>query len=95
MELIPRVNFWPFVFRSIGQAIADAASWFGWDVKTVLTAVVVLALGLGLVWKVKGVGALQDELSNVVLLTIAPGVLFLAGLLSGERVPSALFHLRR
>jgi hypothetical protein len=74
------LNFWTFVWRCVDQAASDTIHFFGWDVKTVLTTVVLVGLGFVLYWRVKGSSETTEEIFKYVVITAVPPLLFAAGL---------------
>ena len=80
MEPTEPLSFWSFIFRSLDTAAADTANFFGWNVKTVVTAVGLLGLGFFLLLKIMGVSETREELSRFVIVSAAPLFLFCSGL---------------
>jgi hypothetical protein len=81
MSDFPQIDFWPFVLRSIARAIHDARSFVGLDLKTIAIAMFCAFSGWFLIYKVKGLPALQQQLGDQILLGIAPTILLVALLL--------------
>jgi hypothetical protein len=49
MPALARIEFWPFMLRSFGRAASDATAYLGLNVKTVVTAGILLGVVLALV----------------------------------------------
>ena len=83
MADFPQVPFMAFVLRTLGRAASDAASFFGWDLKTAGTLIALGAVGLAIFLRVRGLAAAQEHVANSWLLTGIPTILFLACLVVG------------
>lgn len=75
------------MLRCFERAAADTRDFFGWDLKTILTAVVLVGLGFVLLWRVRGSTETKEEVVKWIILTLFPFVIFVAGLM--------LFNLAR
>jgi hypothetical protein len=76
-----KVEFWAWTLRTCGRAAADTAAWFNVDLRTLITGSVLLALGLFLFFKVRGLEQVQQQIANSWLLVGFPTVLFVAALM--------------
>jgi hypothetical protein len=77
---IPLLSFWQFTFRAFLRAVTDTASFFEWNLKTVLTAATIAVITVFLVYKVRGAEAAKEELSTLVVTALVPTLLFGASL---------------
>ena len=74
------LKFWSFVLRCIAKSASESADFFELKMRALLIGIVLLALGFGLLWLVKGPEVTREEFHKYLLLIPAPAVLFLAGL---------------
>ena len=77
---IPLLSFWQFTFRAFLRAVTDTASFFEWNVKTVITAATIAVITVFLVYKVRGAEAAKEELSTLIVTALVPTLLFGASL---------------
>ena len=67
--------------ESFGEQRPTRPHFFGWDVKSVVTTIVLLAAGLGLYAAVRGATAAKSEIFDGLLLTATPTLFFFTALL--------------
>src|ERR1700723_266156 len=75
------LSFWAFFWRCLDRTTTDSAHFFGWDLKSALTGISLLVLGFLLHWRIRGLSETKQEASKFLIITVAPLILFLAGLL--------------
>ncbi|MEK7281221.1 MAG: hypothetical protein AAB037_02565, partial [Chloroflexota bacterium] len=63
-------------------AAANTAHFFGWDMKTALTSVGLVALGFFLLWKTQALSVTKEEISKFFIITAAPVFIFVTCLFS-------------
>jgi hypothetical protein len=74
------INFWFFIWRSLGRATVDTTEFFGLDIKTIITTTLLLGCGFFLQWKIRGASETKDEIYKFAIATAMPFVLFVSAL---------------
>jgi len=74
------IKFWPFVLRCLAKSALQTADLFELKVRTVIIGAVLVILGFGLLFLVRGLKETREELYKYFILVPAPAILFLAGL---------------
>jgi hypothetical protein len=87
------LNFWAFLWRCIDRTTTDSANFFGWDLKSACTTVLLVVLGFIIYWRIKGLSETKQEVTKFLIITAAPLILFLAALLlyNAFRAPYLLY----
>ena len=84
---VESVSGWTFLWRCIDRAALETKQFWGWDVKTTLTSLALLILGIIIQWRVRGVSETKDDFAKWIITIAIPFVVFASGLL--------LFNLAR
>jgi hypothetical protein len=74
------LKFWSFLVRCLARAAVESTDFFELKMKTAITGIVLVVLGFGLLFLVRGREETREELSKYIILVPVPAILFLAGL---------------
>ena len=71
-----KITAWTYLSRCIDRAALETKDFWGLDVKTVITFVILFALGILLQWRVRGVSETKDDFAKWIVTVAMPFVLF-------------------
>lgn len=73
-----RVPIWSFVWQCIDRAATETKNFWGFDLKTIVTFVVLLVFGFLLQWRVRGAVETKDDAAKWAITIAVPFVIFAA-----------------
>lgn len=90
----PTIGFWKFVWMCLGEAWDATIGFLNWDIKTVVTGIILLGIGYFLFSLRRGKKTAQKRAREDFLLTFAPLGLFAIGLFGFNclRSPYLIYH---